>query len=96
MVGIYDHGVIAWDTDLEVLKKKVIGFQRQSGRDDYHDYCIEHLGNEELPQFIGQFLKVKQTDIKPKTGWTHMGNEKGGEWVFVWEQFPDHVETLDN
>jgi hypothetical protein len=95
MEGIYDHGVIAWDTDLAELKKKVVAFQNEPKGDDYHEYRIEHLGAEEYPQYIGRFLKVKQTAIKPKHGWTHMGKYGEGTWVFVWEQFPDHVETLD-
>lgn len=98
-VGIYDHGVVAWDVDLEQLKKKIIKFQ--TTQDDYHYYSIDLLGDEDRPQYIGRYLKVAQTDVLPRQGWNHIGNSARYDnyttaaWVFVWEQFPDHIEIPD-
>lgn len=94
--GVYDHGVVAWDVDLEQLKKKLIKFKKT--QDDYHDYRIELLGEEDEPKLIGTYMKVKQTDKLPREGWMHIGVSSrynvhpNAAWVFVWKELPDHIE----
>jgi len=81
--GLYDHGVVMWDTTLDGLKSRLRAWNKTKDEDDYHSFRVSVLKEGTGAMDIGEYLKLNLTAARPiLVG--HIGSyPKGiGNWGF--------------